>query len=77
VARTNSFVRESKEQSQYYHGQAKLVRATSPGALGTQEKVPALSGWLGPMQTLLNVTKALNRMKAEESFVIRDHASGG
>jgi hypothetical protein len=43
VARTNSFVRESKEQSQCYHGQAKLVRATSPGALGTQEKVPALS----------------------------------
>jgi hypothetical protein len=50
VARTNSFVRESKEQSQCYHGQAKLVRATSPGdlaalgGLGTQEKVPALSG---------------------------------
>jgi len=50
VARTNSFVRESKEQSQWYHGQAKLVRDTSPGdlaasgGLGTQEKVLVLSG---------------------------------
>jgi hypothetical protein len=29
------------------------------GGLGTQEKVPALSREIGPMQTLLNVTNIL------------------
>jgi len=34
-------------------------RKDQPGRLGTQEKVPDLAGYGGPIQTLLNVTKTL------------------
>jgi len=36
-------------------------RKDQPGRLGTQEMVPALSRYGGPMQTLLNVTNPLTR----------------
>ena len=41
-------------------------RKDKPGRLGTQEKVPALSRYRGPMSTLLNVTKGLGD---GESFI--------
>ncbi len=36
-------------------------RKDQPGRLGTQEKVPDLARYGGPMQTLLNVTNRLER----------------
>jgi hypothetical protein len=75
VARTNLFVRESKNQGWHYHGQAKLVRATSPGdwaapgGLGTKEKVPALP--IRPIQTLLKVSKLLPIVYAFEKMGVQ------